>query len=342
MASTHRVMTAGKVARASRAVTSPVDVIILARNSSLRSPWTCGIPLPLLPLPGQTFIETLLRKMCRGNTVTCTVCTDGATYPIGEYARIGDSLPLRLGFHTEPIPRGSAGCLKACASHLDNNQILVAGDSLWLEDDPSWLVEQHVSSGNALTLFCTRDSGVSSRNTKGRLRPAGVFCCDPIVLEHIPEAGYQDIKEQLLPALRNAGLSVGAVVLEHGTCEVADWVTYMRAIEGSLTNGRLEERGFRELAPDVWCGNDVDIASSARIVGPALVGHGCRLDADTLVIGPSIIGNGSHIETGSWLLRVVTTDSVWLPPKTAVADRLVDAPDLTTTNRAFEMVEKRF
>lgn len=342
MVASHLVKTASEVAHSPRAIPSLVDVVILSGDIGRKTPWTCGIPLPLLPLSGHTLIEALLTNICRGSTSTCTVCTDGATDPIEEYVRIIDPLPLRLGFHTEPVPRGSAGCLKGCASHFDNNQILVVGDCVWLEDDASWLVEQHVASGNSLTLFCSRDSVVSGRNTNGCLRPAGVFCCDPIVLEHIPEVGYRDIREQLVPALRNAGLRVGAVVLEHGTCEVTDWVTYIRAIEGSLTNGRPEGKGFHELAPDVWCGSGVEIASSSRIVGPALVGHGCKLDDDTLVIGPSIIGNGSHIEAGSWLLRTVTTDSVWLPPKSAVADRIVDAPNSTTTNGTFEMIEKQF
>ena len=67
---------------------------------------------------------------------------------------------------------------------------------------------------------------------------------------------------------------------------------------------------FRRVAPDIYCGPDVQVASTARIVGPAMIGAGCRIGEGAVVIGPTVLADGCSIGDRSWVVRVVTADAV--------------------------------
>jgi NDP-sugar pyrophosphorylase family protein len=185
------------------------------------------------------------------------------------------------------------------------------------------MLEQHGRHGNALTVFCTRDPEIGGLRRESLLRPAGVYCCDPAVLGLINAVGYQDLKEQLIPALLKAGLRVGAVTLEGSTCEVADWQTYLQVLHQVISAGSFETDGYEEVAPGVWLGEDVDVAPEARIVGPAILGRGCRIDDNSVVIGPAILGNDCQVANRAWLIRVVAADFTCVMPGAAFNDRFM-------------------
>ena len=300
-----------------------VDSVILAGTVGREAGWTRGQPRPLLPLPGTSLIEALVAKFRAKCDGACLICANGNTDVIARrLARYESSHPA-VGFFEDRLPRGTAGCLKSCEPQLRGGRVFVTGGSVWLEDDPAWMLEQHGKHGNALTVFCTRDPEIGGLRRESLLRPAGVYCCDPAVLGLISTVGYQDLKEQLIPALRKAGLRVGAVTLNGSTCEVTDWQTYLQVLHRVISMGSFETDGYQEAAPGVWLGEDVDVAPEARIVGPAILGRGCRIDANSVVIGPAILGNDCHVANRAWLIRVVAADFTRVLPGAAVTDRFL-------------------
>ena len=299
-----------------------MDLVILAGTIGQDASWTHGCPRPLLPLAGTTLLERLLATFEHNDSAARAVCANGHADVIARHLA-GRNVGRGLMIVEDGIPRGTAGCLKACESLTGANTILLVGASVWFEDDPEWLLEQHRSSGNALTVFCASDAACAGSGFARALKPAGIYCCDRAALEYIRPTGYQDLKEQWVLVLREAGLRVGAVTLRGGSCEVSDWSTYIRVLARSLSDERLAERGYRRLVPDIWCGEDVEIAPQARIVGPALLGHGCRIEDGAVIVGPVILGDGSHVGRNSWLVRVVAAEGVRLPPGSAITDRLI-------------------
>jgi exosortase len=155
------------------------------------------------------------------------------------------------------------------------------------------------------------------------LKPAGIYCCEPAVLDFIRPESYQDLKEQLVPNLQGAGLRVGAVTLRKPACQVSDWRSYNYVLYRALSEGRFQTEGYRELAPGIWCGEEVSVAPDARIVGPALLGHRCRIDGGATVIGPTMLADECHIGTGSWLIRTIAPDRVHCPAGACFIDRFV-------------------
>jgi exosortase len=302
-----------------------MDWLILAGSAGDETSWARDVPRHLLPLPGTTLLESLLAHMhsASSGAGTCTICVNGHTEWITPCAERFQSATFEVGVLEDSLPLGTAGCLKSCQDRLNGNTVFVTGGSVWFEDDPRWMLEQHRTQGNALTVFCTVDSNLSNGKQRTVLSPAGIYCCEPDVLDHIPEVGYQDLKEQLVPALRHAGLRVGAVSLRRPACQVSDWRSYMHVLHRILSTGQFPLGGYDEIAPGIWRGRDVSIAEDARIVGPALLGHQSRIEPGAVVVGPAMLGDRAQVGAGSWLIRVIAPEDSRSPAGMSLTDQFV-------------------
>lgn len=301
-----------------------MDLVVLAGSVGKGVSWTGGCIKSLLPLPVRsTLIEALVSRFDTGSSKNkCIICSDGHKDQFVESIRTNQVKHLELDFFEDTVPLGTAGCLKACELLTSSSTIMLAGGSVWLDDDPQWMLEEHRRAGNALTVFCTKDAGWASAGSQRFLRPAGLFCCDRSVLKYIRPSGFQDLKEQLVPALKRAGLRVGAVALPGGTCEVSELSTYLSIIARVLAEGRFHINGFARIAPDIWCGRGIHIASHARIVGPVLLGHGCKIEDGAVIVGPTMLGDGSHVGRGARLIRVVAQERLRARSGLLVTDRV--------------------
>ncbi len=304
-----------------------MDLVIFAGSVGKGATWTRGCIKSLLPLPAKsTLIEALIRRFDSQSIQKCIICSDGHKQQFAKRVNGLKSVHVQIEFFEDSVPLGTAGCLKACEHRTDSETVLLAGGSVWLDDDPQWMLEQHRREGNALTVFCTKDPGWAGVASQQHLRPAGLFCCDRSVFKHIRSTGFQDLKEQLVPALKRAGLRVGAVALPGGSCEVSDPATYMEIIARILSEGRFLSDSFARIAPDIWCGRNVHIAPQARIVGPVLLGHDCRIEDGAVIVGPTMLGDGSHVGQHARLIRVVAPHRLRVRPGLYLTDRVLTAP----------------
>jgi mannose-1-phosphate guanylyltransferase/phosphomannomutase len=266
-------------------------------------------------------IQTLFDRLSISTTGSYTLCANGHTPLIERYVSARGADDYRLNFFEDGVPRGPAGCLRGCEPHLRSDTVLVAGASVWFEDDPLWMVQEHKERGNALTVFCTRER----RTGDGPLIPAGLYCAQRDVLEHIQTVGYQDIKEQLVPALVQAGRRVGAVPLVAPAYEVTDWKSYLQVIDRYLATDQLDPTRHRRLAPGVWGGQGVVLAPTARVVGPVFLGDGCRIHDGAVIIGPSVLGSGCRVGKGAWVTRTVAPDDTAFASRARITDQFLGA-----------------
>lgn len=312
-----------------------MDLVILAGSVGRGAAWTRGCIKSLLPLPAKsTLIEALIRHFDRKSIQKCIICTDGHK---NQFVKRVESLKpahFEVEFFEDSVPLGTAGCLKACEERTASDTIMLVGGSVWVDDDPEWMLEQHRLQGNALTVFCAKDQGWTGMGAHQHLRPAGVFCCDRSVFEHMRPNGFQDLKEQLVPTLKKAGLRVGAVALPGNTCEVSDPATYMDIIARVLSEARFQNSGYARIAPDIWCGRNIQIASHVKLVGPLLLGHNCKVEEGAVIVGPTMLGDGSQIGRNSKLIRVVAPHRLRVRSGLYLTDRVLTPARSTAENGA--------
>ena len=81
--------------------------------------------------------------------------------------------------------------------------------------------------------------------------------------------------------------------------------------------------GYRELSSDVLIGEDVRIADTAKIEGPAIIGNGCEVRHGAYIRGNVILGDGCVIGNSTELKNSVLMDGAQAPHYNYVGDSVL-------------------
>jgi len=176
-------------------------------------------PRPLLPVAQQPLITYALRWMKGGGLDRATICANSASRAIRSHLD-GSALAMRVDYLEDWSPRGAAGCVRDAGMTTDADTFVVADGTAVPVVDLAELLADHQTSQAAITIVVGADA-------TGRLRPSGVYVFDRRALAHIPEDGFQDIKEKLIPRLYAAGESVSTHMAAGVAPRVVNAGTYL-------------------------------------------------------------------------------------------------------------------
>ena len=131
------------------------------------------------------------------------------------------------------------------------------------------------------------------------LRPAGLYLCEPAILEAIPEGRYFDLKEQVFPSLYEHG-APNAVWEMEGYCRSIITLDDFLFANQDVLLGRVElHETLQEF--DRSAQPQAAFSPSCRLYGAVVIGEGVSLGEDVVVLGPSAIGPGCAIEPGAMI-----------------------------------------
>src|SRR6185503_12440294 len=115
--------------------------------------------------------------------------------------------------------------------------------------------------------------------------------------ELVPEKGFYDIKENLIPQLHRAGERVSAYTAETQSPRALDATSY-RAVNEWMVEQLVTTRTVPEgyvLSGTCLFHRDAVIARDATFVGPVMVGPGARISSRAVIVGPTSIGRDATI-----------------------------------------------
>ena len=307
-------------------------VILAGGQNTHLGPLVQTLPKPLLPVANRPMVEYLLDLLSQSGVREVALAVNAAESPYQDVLGDGRRFGLRLHYSRETLPRGTAGCLLPLADFIGREPFLVIHGSLFLDADLKALAEFHQSRGALATLGVRRKAsgsrdwhhlelrlgegarveGIHIRNLSDGSQlpqvPVGVYVFDPAVLSAIDPEGYYDIKEQLLPRLRQEGKPVFACEVR-GYCrdilEVKDYLSINRSVLRGAVNGYHFEG---QIADRVWVGRGSDVSPLATLHGPVMIGRDCIIAPDAQIIGPACVGDGCVVEKGT-----IVRESLLLP-----------------------------
>ena len=130
---------------------------------------------------------------------------------------------------------------------------------------------------------------------------------DRRVLAHIPDEGFVDIKERLLPCLYRAGERVMTYAARDVSPRVFDTETYLALNQWAVErSSRYDEpRPGYHLSGDAVIHESAVVASGARLLGPVLLGPGVSVASGATVVGPASIASGSTVGRNAVVSRSV-------------------------------------
>ncbi len=305
-----------------------MKAMVLAAGLGTRlKPITFEVPKPMVPVldrPVMAHIVGMLERQGFGELIA-----NLHYYPDTIRDYFGDRLEYR--FEEELL--GTAGGVRNVADFFgDEPVVIVSGDAL-TDADLNGLVERHRSAGGIATLTVkkvpdTREYGVVIHDSDGRIQgfqekpdPAealsdlgncGIYCFSPEIFDYFPERPFADWAQDVFPALLDGDVpfhvheitdywnDVGSLdELRQGTFD---------ALAGELridvSPGEPPEE-VEVIGDDpVWVGADVEFGSGVRLMGPVVIGDGCRIGRDAS-LRETIVFPGTDVAEGEILIGAI-------------------------------------
>lgn len=271
------------------------------------------LPRPLVPVAQVPLVATVLNWLREGGITETTVCANGASRAVESVLRDGRDLSMRLTYHEDHSPRGAAGCVRDAGAASDAETFVVADGTAVPVVDLDDLLATHHRSGASLTVVVQPDGGT------GGLMPSGIYVLDRRVMESIAAAGFQDIKENLIPKLYGDGDLLLPYQAEAGSPRVLNAETYLAA--NCWTVARLFQSaalpacwseylrlGDALIHPTAWAD------PSAQLIGPVLIGPGVRIAAGATVVGPTSLGPNTVVGRDALVSRSVCWNDCVIEP----------------------------
>lgn len=263
---------------------------------------------PLIPIASRPLIFHVSDWLRAGRVNKACICGNSQTGILRRHLGDGRVLDLSLEYVEDLMPRGPAGCVRDAAIGLDADVLLVIEGGVLPALDAGTLLEDHRRSGAGLTMVVHKGAG---RTEPGQsLRPAGIYVLSTRILSAVPKAGYQDIKEGLIPELHRRGERVVLHTIPTGASRRVSGPgsclsTNMWAVDRIVRDGPAPAGYRRER--DAWIAESAILDSTARVVGPVMIGPGSRVGPDAMIIGPTSLGIDCEIGRGA----VISRSAIW-------------------------------
>jgi len=214
---------------------------------------------------------------------------------------------LRVTYHEDAMPRGAAGAVRDAALKSDASTFVVTDGTAIPSVDFSEILTFHHAEGAALSVVSHLEPG---RQGKPPVQvPTGIYVFNREVLERVPERGFCDIKENLIPQLHRANQRVRAFTVDQPSPRVLDAASY-RAVNEWMVERLVATRtipGGYILSGTALIHREAVVARDVTFVGPVIVGPGAEIRSGAVIVGPSSIGRDAIVGSGV----LVSRSAVW-------------------------------
>ncbi|MDR3643585.1 MAG: NDP-sugar synthase [Clostridia bacterium] len=319
-----------------------MKAVIMAGGEGTRlRPLTCDCPKPMTRLCGRPVIEYILDLLKANGVTEAAVTLRYLPEAIRGQFPDGDYQGMKLSFFEEDEPLGTAGSVKNAAGILDDDFIVISGDSL-CDFGLAAAVEYHKKKKAAATLLLShvadpREYGLVVTEPSGRVRGfvekpgwaqaitdavnTGIYIISPDCLKLIPDGKMFDFAKDLFPLLMERGMPVYGCETDGYWCDIGDIGAYT-SCQLDMLEGRVECRlpGARQGGVQLKDGRP---GGGYRILPPVYIGSNVRIGNDA-VIGPSaVIDDGCTIGAGATVKNSILLPEAYIGERCELRGALV-------------------
>ncbi|MCP4607816.1 MAG: exosortase [Planctomycetes bacterium] len=281
-------------------------IILVGSRDFGRCPLTSKLPAALWPVLGTPVLERLLTSLADQGIRQAAICSNGYGSQIAKLIHADNRLELK--YLDEPLPAGTAGCVRDAAGVETDVLYLVFSASIICPPEIDVLVKAHREGQSDLTVMFNP----VDKNGKLQGEPAGIYLCETSILKHIPKAGYFDIKEGLIPEMLRAGKTIHAAILSNHAGNFRDRQGYLFGIVNYLGGRPKINSDMKackgEDSQAVWISASAKVEPDARVCGPTVVMDGAHISSGSLVLGPAVLGKNVTVGADSILVNSVLWD----------------------------------
>ena len=140
----------------------------------------------------------------------------------------------------------------------------------------------------------------------------GIFVLEPEIFDYIESDRPVDFSSEVFPKLLADDLPLYGAIADGYWEDVGTLEAYVRAHKDILDGAvQVNIPGF-ELSDGVWLGEGAEIHPEARIMGPAVIGDNCRIEAGASIGQYTVLGANVRVRNDAQLERTVVNDNAYL------------------------------
>ncbi len=310
-----------------------MKAVIMAGGEGTRlRPLTSNAPKPMLPLVNRPMMEHVVELLKSHGFDEIVVTVAFMANAIRNYFGDGSEFGVEIHYATEETPLGTAGSVRNAMEQLTERFLVISGDVLtdidlgaivrFHEDNKAMATIglAHVENPLEFGIVITRDDGSIERflekPTWGQVFSdtinTGIFVLEPEIFDYIAPDQPVDFSSEVFPRLLDEGRPLFGAVAEGYWEDVGTLEAYLSAHKDIL-DGKvaLNVPGF-EVQPGVWVGEGAEISPEADIVGPAVIGENCRVEAGARLGAYTVLGANVRVRGEASVERVVVNDHAYL------------------------------
>ncbi len=306
-------------------------------------PLTSNAPKPMLPLANRPMMEHVINLLKRHGIDEIVVTVAFLANHIKTYFGDGTEFDVSIAYADEPVPLGTAGSVANARDLLDETFLVISGDVL-TDMDLGKVIDFHREKGSMATIgltpvenplefgiVITRDDGSIERflekPTWGQVFSdtinTGIYVLEPGIFDYIPEGRSVDFSGEVFPALLAAGKPLYGAIMEGYWEDVGTLEAYLSAhhdvLDGKVS---VDIPGFR-INDGVWLGEGAEVSPDAAVVGPAVIGPGCKVEAGCRIGEYTVLGSNVRVQPEAQVERSVLHDNVYVGMRTHVRGAIV-------------------
>ncbi|MBA2610046.1 MAG: NTP transferase domain-containing protein, partial [Actinobacteria bacterium] len=309
-----------------------MKAVIMAGGEGTRlRPLTLSTPKPMLPIANIPMMEHIITLLREHGFDDIVVTVAFLAQNIRTYFGDGSEFGVRIRYATEDTPLGTAGSVGNARAELDERFLVISGDVL-TDIDLGAIVEEHDRRGALATIALKSvenpvEFGIVITDGDGKIerfleKPTwgevfsdtintGIYVLEPEVFNYIG-AGQVDFSSDVFPKLLEDGKPLYGSIVEGYWEDVGTLEAYVRSHSDAL-DGRvaLHLPGF-EVSDHVWVGEGADVHPEARVDGPCIIGHDCRVAAGAHLAAYTVLGDNVRVGADAYIERSVVHDNSYL------------------------------
>lgn len=302
-----------------------MKAIIMAGGSGTRlRPLTCAEPKPMAKIMNKPVMEHIITLLKKHGITDIGVTLQYMPESIRGYFGDGSGFGVSLTYFVEDSPLGTAGSVAAAGGFLDDDFVVISGDSL-CDTDLTAAIAFHKNKRAEATIVLypmevPLEYGVVVTDSDSRIerfveKPVwsqvfsdtintGIYVLKPTVLEGFRDGNY-DFSKDVFPKMLAGGRALYGWVADGYWCDVGDINVYRHChfdIFDKKLNFRMEAR---EPYKDVYIGDGALIEDGAEVQAPALIGRGSRIKSGAVIEPYSVIGENVTVCPGASVKRSI-------------------------------------
>jgi mannose-1-phosphate guanylyltransferase/phosphomannomutase len=309
-------------------------VILVGSRDFGRSPLASRLPTALWPVAGKPALERLLVHLAEQGIEQVVICSSSEDSLLAESIHADNRLKFK--FLDESLPLGTAGCLRVAASGKTDELIVIFPAGIVCPPKIQALINAHLEGKSDLTVMLNPSHGIDGQMSQA----SGIYVCNAGLLEHIPEGGYFDIKEGLIPEMLRAGKTVHAASLLNHAGNFRDRQEYLYAISNYLEECQKLNTDLKLYkstdSKSVWIANNANVEQGARIYGPAVIMNSASISNGVVILGPTIIGRNVSIGKESVVVNSVLWDGTQVGQDCEIQRCVTDFRAVVRANTSLE------